>query len=93
MEVEYKGMSCSLSRLSGGQKSRIVLAYTLALADIFNLPLIMIDECTSSLDEELNNIVMESLKQHFENKLILVISHQSVEGHFDNIINLTENFD
>ena len=93
MEVEYKGMSCSLSRLSGGQKSRIVLAYTLALADIFNLPLIMIDECTSSLDEELNNIVMESLKQHFENKLILVISHQSVEGHFDNIINLTEKFD
>jgi DNA repair exonuclease SbcCD ATPase subunit len=93
MEVEYKGMSCSLSRLSGGQKSRIVLAYTLALADIFNLPLIMIDECTSSLDEELNNIVMDSLKQHFENKLILVISHQSVEGHFDNIINLTEKFD
>lgn len=93
MEVEYKGMSCTLSRLSGGQKSRIVLAYTLALADIFNLPLIMIDECTSSLDEDLNNKVMDSLKQHFENKLILVISHQSVEGHFDNIITLTEKFD
>jgi DNA repair exonuclease SbcCD ATPase subunit len=93
MEVEYKGMSCSLSRLSGGQRSRIILAYTLALADMFNLPMIMIDECTSSLDQELNTIVMDSLKQHFENKLVLIISHQSVEGHFDNVINLKEKFD
>ena len=90
IEVEYKGMTCTLSRLSGGQKSRVILAYTLALSEMFNLPLIMIDECTSSLDQELNGIVMDCIKEYFSEKLVIVISHQSVEGIFDRVIKLSD---
>lgn len=89
LEVEYKGMECGISRLSGGQRSRVVLAFTLALADMFNIPLIMLDECTSSLDQDLNNIVINSLREHFQNKLVLIIAHQSVEGVYDKIIKIT----
>jgi len=88
--IEYKGMESGIGRLSGGEKSRVVLAFTLALADMFNISLLMLDECTSSLDQDLNGIVVNSLKDHFQNKLVLVIAHQSVEGVYDKIISLGE---
>ena len=88
IEVEHKGMESGLGRLSGGERSRVILSFTLALADIFNTPLIMLDECTSSLDQDLNNVVVNSLRNHFQNKLILMIAHQSIEGIYDNIINI-----
>lgn len=89
IEVHHKGMESGLGRLSGGEKSRVILAFTLALSDIFNTPLIMLDECTSSLDQDLNNTVVNSLRTHFQNKIVLMIAHQSVEGIYDKIINIT----
>ena len=55
MIIEYKGMECDLTMLSGGELSRVVLAYTLALSEMFNTPLLLLDECTSSLDQDLTN--------------------------------------
>lgn len=89
IEVHHKGMESGLGRLSGGEKSRVILAFTLALSDIFNTPLIMLDECTSSLDQDLNNTVVNSLRTHFQNKIVLMIAHQSVEGIYDKIINIS----
>ena len=74
--------------LSGGELSRIILAYTLALAEMFNTPLIMLDECTSSLDADTSEIVFDAIKENFNNKLIIIIAHQVVKGHFDNTIEL-----
>lgn len=90
IEIEYKGREAGISRLSGGEKSRVVLAFTLALADMFNIPMIMLDECTSSLDQELNGVVIDSLHEHFSNKLVLIIAHQVITGVFDKIITLKE---
>lgn len=84
--VEYKGMEIELNMLSGGELSRVILAYTLALSEIFNTPLLMLDECTSSLDEELTNDVFSSIKEHFSEKNTLIIAHQVVTGTFDNVI-------
>lgn len=84
--VEYKGMEIELNMLSGGELSRVILAYTLALSEIFNTPLLMLDECTSSLDEELTNDVFSSIKEHFSEKNTLIIAHQVVTGTFDNMI-------
>lgn len=83
LEISYKGSDIDISSLSGGEFSRIVLAFTLALAEIFNSPLILLDECTSSLDQELNSIVMDSIKKSFPDKVILVIAHQVVAGDYD----------
>jgi DNA repair exonuclease SbcCD ATPase subunit len=88
VEVHYKGMEAELSMLSGGELSRVVLAFMLALVEIFNSPIVLLDECTSSLDENLNTEVIESIKTTFQNKLIIMISHQCVAGNYDKIIEL-----
>jgi len=86
--IEYKSMECDLSMLSGGELSRITLAYTLALSEIFNTPVLLLDECTSSLDQDLTNIVFDGIRNNFNGKLVLIIAHQVISGTFDNIISL-----
>jgi DNA repair exonuclease SbcCD ATPase subunit len=86
--IEYKSMEATLDMLSQGENSRVVLAFFLALSEIFESPFILMDECTSNLDQELNNIVMDSIKENFEGKLAVVIAHQVINGIFDNTINL-----
>ena len=86
--IEYKSMECDLQMLSGGELSRIVLAYTLALSEMFNTPLLLLDECTASLDQELTSVVFEGIKDNFKGKLVLIIAHQVVSGTFDTIIKL-----
>jgi DNA repair exonuclease SbcCD ATPase subunit len=88
--IEYKGMECDLTMLSGGELSRIVLAFTLALAEIFNIPIIMLDECTASLDQDLTSDVFEGIKENFKGKLVLVIAHQIIESYFDKVIKLSD---
>ena len=47
----YKGQEFDYQSLSGGELQRVVLAFTLALAEKFNAPFIMLDESTSNLDQ------------------------------------------
>ena len=79
-------MECDLNMLSGGELARIILAYTLALSEIFNTPLLMLDECTASLDQDLTSDVFETIKDNFKGKLVLIVAHQIITGTFDNVI-------
>jgi DNA repair exonuclease SbcCD ATPase subunit len=88
IEIDYKGNECDLGSLSGGELQRVVLAFTLALSEIFNSPLLMLDESTSNLDQELTNLVFDVIKEHFKDKLVLIVAHQIVVGLFDKIINI-----
>lgn len=93
IDIEYKGMECDLNSLSGGELSRVILAYTLALAEIFNAPLLLLDECTASLDQELTSVVFEAIREHFNGKMTVIIAHQVITGTFDKIIKLGESTD
>ena len=86
--IEYKGMECDINMLSGGELARVVLAYTLALSEIFNTPILLLDECTASLDQELTNVVFDGIRENFKGKLVLIIAHQIIMGTFDKIITL-----
>lgn len=86
LEIEYKGMEADISILSGGEISRVILAFTLALGEMFNTPIMMLDECTSSLDQELTGVVMDGIRENFNGKLVIIIAHQVVTGGFDRII-------
>jgi DNA repair exonuclease SbcCD ATPase subunit len=88
LEIDYKGMEADVSMLSGGELARVVLAYTLALAEIFNSPMIMLDECTASLDQDMTSIVMDGIRKNFGNKLTVIIAHQVISGDFDRQISL-----
>lgn len=88
VQIQYKEMEANEDMLSGGELSRVVLAFTLALTEIFNTPLVLLDECTASLDQETTSVVMEGLKTHFSGKPVILIAHQVVTGEFDNRIEL-----
>ena len=88
LEIDYKGMQCDVNMLSGGEKSRVILAFTLALGEMFNIPLLMLDESTASLDQDLTTLVFDGIRESFENKIVIVIAHQIITGVFDRIINL-----
>lgn len=86
IEIDYKGNECDLDSLSGGELQRVNLAFTLALSELFNSPILLLDECTSNLNQELTNIVFEAIKDNFKDKIILIVAHQVVTGIFDKII-------
>ena len=88
LEIDYKGIEHDLSMLSGGEMSRVILAFTLALAEIHNSPLILLDESTASLDQDLTSSVITCLKDNFSIKLVVLIAHQVVQGVFDKVIKL-----
>jgi DNA repair exonuclease SbcCD ATPase subunit len=89
MDIYYKNdVDCDLGSLSGGELARVVLAFTLALSDMFNTPMLMLDECTASLDEETTATVFEAIKENMKGKPVLIIGHQIVQGIFDQIIKI-----
>ena len=86
LEIEYKGMESDINMLSGGELSRVILAYSLALGEMFNTPMMLLDECTASLDQELTGVVMDGIRENFTGKLVITICHQVVKGQFDKVI-------
>jgi DNA repair exonuclease SbcCD ATPase subunit len=86
IKIDYKGMECDISSLSGGERDRLDLAFTLALSEIFGSKMLMLDECISSLDYETSNHVLNGLRDNYKGKTVLVVSHQANEGSFDDII-------
>lgn len=85
IRIEYKGLDYEerINMLSGGEYSRVSLAFTLALAEIYNSPFILLDECTASLDQNLTTIVVDSMRESLPDKPIVMIAHQCVSGMFD----------
>jgi ABC-type lipoprotein export system ATPase subunit len=88
IQIEYKSMEADLNTLSGGELSRVILAYTLSLGEIFNTPLLLLDESTASLDQEMSGVVFDGLREHFNGKLVLIVAHQVVTGVFDTVVKL-----
>ena len=88
IKIDYKEMECDLSSLSGGEESRVILAFTLALAEMFNTPFLMLDESTASLDQDTTTLIFDSIKENFKDKMVIIIAHQVVEGVFDRILKL-----
>ena len=74
-------------RLSGGQKQRI----SIARAILKESPIILLDEATSSLDAESEEIVQNAINNLTKNKTTLVIAHRLSTIHSANKIFVMKN--
>ena len=74
-------------RLSGGQKQRI----SIARAILKRSPIILLDEATSSLDADSEEIVQNAIMNLIKNKTTLVIAHRLSTIHKANKIFVMKN--
>jgi ATP-binding cassette subfamily B protein len=75
-------------KLSGGQKQRLTIARTF----LKNPPILILDEATSSLDNESERAVQSSLETLMKNRTTLVIAHRlSTIRNAKKIVVLTDN--
>jgi DNA repair exonuclease SbcCD ATPase subunit len=87
LEISYKGMKYdNINSLSGGEGDRISLALLLALNSVSNSPIILLDECVSSLDGNLKENCITAIKSIPDKTIICVDHDDSLEGFYDSII-------
>lgn len=84
--IKHKGTEYdNINQLSGGEGDRISLALVLALNQVSSSPVIMLDECISSLDGSLKESCIETMK-NLSGKTIICVDHEGVEGYYDKTI-------
>jgi ABC-type dipeptide/oligopeptide/nickel transport system ATPase subunit len=87
-EVQYGTMKGELDFLSGGQRDRVNLAFTLAFSELLQNRVLLLDECISSLDSATSDTVIETLHQKYKGKLIICVAHQVNTGVFDQVVEI-----
>ena len=89
ISIKYKGVEYdNINQLSGGEGDRISLALILSLNQVSNSPIILLDECISSLDGSLKESCVMAMKK-MEGKTIICVDHEGVEGFYDNVIHVS----
>ena len=76
--------------LSGGEKSRLSLALTLALSTISSTPFLFIDEGMSSMHASLRDLCSKIIREYSAGKVVVNICHTIGLGNFDKVLTIKE---
>lgn len=83
-------ISYDADELSGGEKSRLSLALTLALSTISSTPFLFIDEGMSSMHASLRDLCSKIIKEYSSSKAVVNICHTIGLGNFDKVLTIKE---
>jgi ABC-type transport system involved in cytochrome bd biosynthesis fused ATPase/permease subunit len=87
--INYKGNDYdNINQLSGGEFDRCTLASVCGINSMLGSKILILDESLSSLDSDTNTDIIRFLKDLADDKLILVCSHEAVQGIFDDIVKI-----
>ena len=88
LNIVYRGCEFdSISQLSGGEADRISLALIISLCRVSFSPILLLDECFSSLDSNLRELCIKTIRSFLpKTKTVLCISHEDIDGHYDDVI-------
>ena len=75
-----------IDEMSRGERQRCNLSFLLAVNDMIGSKLLMLDECLNSMDVSAKREVLDVLKDMGDERLILLASHEAVQGVFRNVI-------
>lgn len=78
----------TLDGFSGGELDRISLGFSSAISELSPFPMLLLDECISSLDTEMKDRTIRALRQQsrLTGKTIVLVCHDAVEGLFDHVV-------
>jgi len=89
LDIFHKGCKVKkLKELSGGERSRAILAFQLGLSDIYDSPILMIDEGFKGLGVSDRAKCMEVISEVASRKLVIVVEHNIEDSSFDEVIEL-----
>lgn len=80
-----------ISELSSGQQTKIGLAFVLAVNQIFNSPILLLDESLRGLDPQSFENCIAAIKEISNDKLVIVLEHSAFAGFFDKIVCVVSN--
>ncbi len=87
LNIIFKGAQYkSHSELSGGESKRLGVAFLLAFNKYVNGKFLILDETLSCVGTQLRLDTIELLKNLAQDKLIIIINHDIVEGQFDTVV-------
>lgn len=77
--------------LSGGQRQRVAMAQAILSLDDPEKKVVLLDECTSNLDEETEARILRNIWPLLEGKTVLIVTHHvsSLDGLVDEVVALT----
>lgn len=71
---------------SGGEKQRIILARAL----LNDFQILILDEALSELNENLEIKIINNLREYFNDKTIIYVTHKNHDSYFDQVIDITK---
>jgi energy-coupling factor transporter ATP-binding protein EcfA2 len=89
VSVFQNGNETTIHNLSGGELARVVLAFTIAFAEMCDAKFLLLDECLAALDHATTEKVVKCIRNEFDGTVIFV-AHQTTTGVFDSVLNLDE---
>ena len=86
LEIRYRGgVLNNVKKLSKGERSRVILAVTLALNKLSNIPIFLLDETLAHIDQDMKENVTSILKDYANNRPLAIIAHDVISGLYDNV--------